>query len=192
MTDDKTSKAVVCKRIIEHYTARLQLVAAIEASVGFCANRIYGLVSGPRCEGNPEVFNENDCGKSGERWVKTVVMPDGSLEENSGWFKVVFTMQERYLAALTKLYDILKNLRDFEEDIDEPALQKMAKDVSELVDAMQESCGQLYKLALTTPTFTPSEVTLSQEAKALRQQEQAAKKAALRSVRGLQAVPGQK
>jgi hypothetical protein len=192
MTDDKPSKGVVCARIIEHYSSRLQLVAAIEESLGFCSNRIYGLVTGPRCEGNPEIFNQEECSKSRGRWLPTVVMPDGSMEENAGWFKVVFTMQDRYLSTLTRLYDILTSLKNFEEDIDEPALQKMASDVSSMIDVMQETCGQLYKMALTTPTFTPSEKRLRQEAQALRQQEQAAKKAALRSVRGLQAVAAQK
>lgn len=182
-------KLQVCQNIVRHYTDRINLVAAIEQSLSFCSNRIFALTSGPRCESNPEIFDETECTKTGGRWNAFVVSPDESLSNNATWYERLTTMQSHYLEALSRMLAILEQLKSYDESITDDKLTALGQEVGTLIDAMQTQCGELYKLALVTPTFTSGELAMIAEQGAISSQENAARLAALRATRGLPPVP---
>lgn len=188
VADSPRQKQQLCGAIIKHYTDRLNLVAAIQNSLNFCSNRIIAISTGPRCEGNPEIFDQELCSKSGSRWINYVVPPDESIEENKQWYNYLAHMQETYLKALARMLDILKQLRDFDEDITDERLKVLGLEVEELINGMEQSCYQLYKLMLTTPTYTEAELNMKQEGINIGEQEAAARLAALRASRGLTTI----
>ncbi len=188
VADIPEQKQQLCNSIVKHYTDRMNLIAAIQQSLNYCSNRIFALSSGPRCEGKPEIFEQEACSKEGGRWVGYIVPPDDKIKENKQWYNYLTQMQSRYLEILARMLDILKQLRDFDEDINDERLKILGLEVEQLIDIMQKTCYQLYKLALTTPTFTEAELIAQQETKQMSAQESAARLAALRSTHGLSTV----
>lgn len=188
LADVPQLKDQVCQSIVKHYTDRLNLIAAISHSLSFCSNRIFALTSGPRCEGNPEIFDQVACTKSGGKWTNYVVPPDEKVEDNMQWYQNLKMMQEQYLVVLSRLLSILEQLKNYDEDINDERLKVMGQEVSNLIDSMHTQCGELYKLALVTPTFTAGELSLISEQNEIAKQEGSARLAALRTARGLPPV----
>lgn len=58
VVDNPRHKQHLCSSIVKHYTDRLNLLAVIQSSLNFCSNRIFALTTGPRCDGNPEIFDQ--------------------------------------------------------------------------------------------------------------------------------------
>lgn len=181
-------KEKICESIVKHYTDRNNLISAIVHSLSFCSNRIFALTSGPRCEGNPEIFDQVACTKSGGKWTSYVIPPDHNIEDNMQWYQNLKMMQEQYLLVLTRLLEILKQLKNYDEDINDERLKIIGHEVSKLIDAMHTQCGELYKLALVTPTFTDGELAMISEQNNIAKQEGSARLAALRTARGLPPV----
>ena len=188
VVDQPGQKQQICNSIIKHYTDRLNLIALIQKSTSFCSDRVYALTSGPVCTGNPEIFNQADCVNKGGRWDPYVVPPEEDLEENRQWYNYLYHMQDTYITSLSRMYDILTQLKDFDEDITDERLTVISDEVEELIINMSSNCSQMYKLTLTTPTFTKEEVRNKREEDIIRQNEAAARSAALRAARGLQPV----
>lgn len=189
VADTPGQKQQLCEVIVKHYTDRLNLIAAIQHSLNFCSNRIFAMTTGPRCDGNPDIFDQPACSKSGGRWINYLVTPDENIQENQQWFNYLAHMQSTYLQTLARLLDILKQLRDFDQDVNDETLKGIGKETEELVDMMQQNCSQMYKLMLTTPTYTSEEVMLKRESDVTEQQESAARIAALRAANDLAPVP---
>jgi len=181
-------KETICAEIVEHYKRRNEIVAMLQASISYCSDRIFALTTGPRCEGAPEVFEQNECAKSGGRWIPMIVPPDESLDQNTYWYQNLYGLEEAYLSGLLRVLEILQELRDYAETLTNDRLQDIAEESKELIDNMQGMCYNLYKLALTTPTVTPSELDLMAEQEAISKQEAAAREAAIRASRGLPPV----
>jgi len=188
LADVPQLKEQICQSIVKHYTDRLNLVAAISHSLSFCSNRIFALTSGPRCEGNPEIFDQVACTKSSGKWINYVVPPDETIKDNMQWYQNLKMMQSQYITVLSRLLDILEQLKKYDEDINDERLKTMGQEVSNLIDSMHTQCGELYKLALVTPTFTAGEIALLSEQNKISTQEGAARLAALRTARGLPPV----
>lgn len=183
-------KEKLCESIVKHYTDRLNLIAAIQYSIGYCSDRIFALVSGPRCEGNPEIFDQAECTKSGSRWVEVITPPDKTVESNREWYGYVENMEDKYLTTLKRLLDILEQLKDYDQSINDERLKAIGIEVGNLIDGMQQHCYQLYKLALVAPTFTSAELRAIQEEGNISRQEAAAREAALRAAQGLAPISG--
>ena len=192
VADVPGQKQQLCEAIVKHYTDRLNLIAAIQHSLNYCSNRIFALTSGPRCEGHPEIFDQALCTKNNGRWIGYVVPPDEKIEENKQWFGYLARMQETYLNTLQRMLDILKQLKDFDSDIDDERLRSLGDEVEQLIDGMQKNCYQLYKLILTTPTFTEEELRARQENDNISQQEASARLAALRASKNLPPMEAKK
>lgn len=185
VADIPGQKQQLCEAIVKHYTDRLNLIAAIQQSLNYCSNRIFALTTGPRCEGHPEIFDQAACTKENGRWVGYIVPPDVKVTENGQWYNYLTNMQSTYLETLARLLDILKQLRDFDQDINDERLKILGVEVEQLIDGMHKNCYQLYKLMLTTPTFTQEELLMRQENAQISQQEAAARLAALRASKNL-------
>lgn len=188
VADIPGQKQQICESIVKHYTDRLNLVAAMQHSLNFCSNRIFALYTGPRCNGYPELFDEPTCTKSGGQWEGHVVPPDYDVSENRQWYNYMSHMQDTYIRALSRILDILKQLQDFDQDINDEHLKKLGTEVELLIDTMQGTCSKVYKLMLTTPTFTEGELQMIKDNAATTEQEAAAKQAALRASRNLPPV----
>ncbi len=186
--DQPALKQQICDSIVKHYTDRLNLIAVIQQSTSFCSDRIYGLTSGPVCTGNPEIFDEAACKKNGGRWDPYIVSPDNTIIENKQWFNYVDHMQDMYIKSMSRMYDILRQLKDFDQDITDERLKTISDEVKGLISNMTSTCSQMYKLALTTPTFTPEEVRMKKQTIETSKNEAAARSAALRAASGLQPV----
>ncbi len=182
----------LCDGIIKHYTDRLNLVSAIRYSLSYCSNRIFALTSGPKCDSNPEVFSQEECVASGATWQNYVVSPDHTIEQNGQWYTYLNAMQDNYLSVLERLLEILTQLEKYDEDINEEKLKVMASEVERLIDSMKQQCQQLYKHALTTPTFTNQQLKAINEQQEITKQEAAARSAALRASQGTSPVPEMK
>jgi hypothetical protein len=191
VVDDPGHKQQICDSIIKHYTDRLNLIAVVQKSTSFCSNRIYGLTTGPVCTGNPEIFDQAECVKSNGKWEPYVVPPDESIVENQQWYKYLYHMQDIYISSLSRMYDILVQLKDFDEDITDEKLSVITEEVEQLITNMTSTCSQMYKLTLTTPTYTNEELRLQQEDINTSRNEAAARGAALRAAHGLQPVESQ-
>ena len=191
VADIPEQKQQLCSKIVQHYTDRVNLIAAIQQSLNYCSNRIFALTSGPRCEGNPEIFDQAVCTQSNGRWVSAITPPDANVPENKLWYNYLYHMQSKYLEVLARMLDILKQLRDFDEDINDERLKMLGLEVEQLIDIMQGTCYQMYQLILTTPTFTQGELRKQQEDQQMSVQESSARLAALRAARGLPPVQSQ-
>jgi hypothetical protein len=188
VVDKPNMKQQICDSIIKHYTDRLNLIAVIQKSTSYCSDRVYALSSGPVCTGNPEVFDQVECVKSGSRWEPFVVAPDEKIEENRTWYNYLNHMQDMYVKSLARLYDILQQLKNFDQEITDEKLQTISGEVKNLIENMSANCAQMYKLALTTPTYTKEELLKLKENQVISQNEQQARSAALRAARGLPPV----
>jgi hypothetical protein len=174
------NKQQLCDVIVKHYTDRLNLIAAIQYSLSYCSDRIFAITQGPRCDTHPEIFDQPTCSKNKGRWTEYVAPPDQSLEENQLWYKYLNQMQTTYIQGLERLLDILNHLRNFDETINAEKLMIIAEEVELLIKNMRNVCGELYKLMLTTPTYTYQEILMIKQDDIGKQQESAAQKAALR------------
>jgi hypothetical protein len=186
--DQPALKQKVCDSIIKHYTDRLNLIAVIQQSTSFCSDRIYALTSGPVCTGNPEIFEEAACKKNGGRWDPYIVTPDQSITENKQWFNYIDHMQDIYIKSMARMYDILRQLKDFDQDITDERLSNISTEVKGIISNMTNTCSQMYKLTLTTPTYTPEELRMKKETIETSKNEASARSAALRAASGLQPV----
>lgn len=186
--DNPKIKQNLCAAIVKHYTDRLNLISAIQHSLDYCSNRIFALTTGPRCDGNPEIFDQAECVNTGGRWAAKIIPPERDVAENNEWYQYLEHMQEIYLRSLAQLLDILKQLKKFDQDINEERLRVMGEEVKGLIDNMNGTCYQMYKLMLTKPTFTDEELRLQKESDNLNTQEAAARLAALRAAKGLPPV----
>jgi hypothetical protein len=189
VVDNPRQKQHLCSAIVEHYTNRINLVAAIQASISFCSNRIYALTQGPRCEGSPEIFEQEECTRRNSRWVDTITPPDKNIQENGQWHQTLQHMQDSYISALTRLLDILNQLKDFDQDINDESLHIMGTEVESLLDITNNNCGEMYKILLTMPTFTQAELDIRNENMSISERDSSARQAAMRAVRGLPAIP---
>jgi len=175
--DVPATKQSICQAIVKHYTDRLNLVSGIQYSLSYVSDRIFALTTGPRCEGNPEIFEESKCtGK----WLNYLVMPDSNLPENKIWFAHLSNMQEHYLASLKKLLAILQQLQNYDSDINDERLRQLGDESRSIIDAMHQNAYKMYKLILTTA----EEVKVQQEQDSIRRQKSAAALAALRTSQG--------
>ena len=181
-------KSTLCDSIIKHYQDRINLIAAIRHSLSYCSNRIFALTSGPRCIGHPEIFDIQQCKTVGGTWKTSTVPPDHELSENSAWFTHLNSMQSYYVDVLSRLLNILRQLEDYDEDINDERLRTMVPEVERLMDAMKSRCSGLYKLALTSRTVTKQQLNHLDENQEIAEQEDAAKLAALRASNGLAPV----
>lgn len=185
VSDVPTTKQKVCESIIKHYTDRLNLIAGIQYSLSYVSDRIFALTTGPRCEGNPEIFDREQCTLSGGEWINYLVLPDQTIEENQIWFNYLKTMQANYLQSLNKLLGILQQLTNYDADINDERLKLLSDEARTIINSMHQNAYQMYKLLLTTPTYTKEEVELLKEQEAIKTQEQSARLAALRAANGL-------
>jgi hypothetical protein len=64
----------------------------------------------------------------------------------------------------------------------------MTADAEKLIDVMTSNCAQMYKLSLTTPTFTKEELRMKAQDIETSKHEAEARDAALRAARGLEPV----
>jgi hypothetical protein len=188
IVDKPNLKQQICDSIIKHYTDRLNLIAIIQKSTSYCSDRVYALTSGPVCTGNPEVFDKKECTGSGGKWDPYVVPPDEKIPENKQWYNYLAQMQDMYIKALARLHDMLLQLKDFDQDITDERLKRLSDDATQLIDVMTSNCAQMYKLALTTPTFTKEELRMKSQDVENSKHESEARSAALRASRGLQPV----
>ena len=94
VSDVPATKHKVCESIVKHYTDRLNLIAGIQYSLSYVSDRIFALTTGPRCDGNPEIFDQEQCVLSGGQWINYLVLPSQGIQENQVWFNYLKTMQE--------------------------------------------------------------------------------------------------
>lgn len=188
LVDKPNLKQQVCDSIVKHYMDRLNLIAVIQESTSYCSDRVYALTSGPVCTGNPEIFDQKECVKSGGKWEPYIVPPDEKIQENKQWFNYLNHMQDQYIKTLARLHEVLLQLKNFDEDITDERLRGVQEEVKQLIDNMTANCSQMYKLALTTPTFTKEEMRMKAEDGETSKLEAEARTAALRASRGLQPV----
>lgn len=187
VSDVPSTKQKVCQAIIKHYTDRLNLIAGIQYSLSYVSDRIFALTTGPRCDGNPEIFDREQCVLSGGQWNNYIVMPDRNISENQTWFTHLQNMQNTYLSNLKQLLAIINELKDFDADINDERLQSLGEQTRSIIKAMHADAYQMYRLLLTTKTYTPEDLKLIKEQKQIQEQEAAAKLAALRTSNDLPA-----
>jgi hypothetical protein len=185
VTDVPLTKKKTCDAIIKHYTDRLNLISGIQYSLSYVSDRIFALTTGPRCDGNPEVFEMNECQKSGGTWQNYIVMPDQRVKENVSWFNHLENMQSNYLSSLRQLLVILRQLQDFDNDIDNERLKIMSNRAKSIIENMQQHAYQMYKLILTTKTMSKEELTAFKEKNKIERKSNAARLAALAESTGL-------
>ncbi len=187
VNDVPSTKGKVCEAIVKHYTDRLNLMAGIQYALSYVSDRIFALTTGPRCDGNPEVFNQEECQKSNGRWQPYVVMPDVSIPENQTWYGYLKSLQDDYLRNLQKLLGIINQLRDYDSDINDERLKALGDEAKAIIDGMHKHAYEMYKLLLTTPTYTPEERQSMAEQDQIKKQDDSARLTALRVANGLPA-----
>lgn len=180
------TKQKMCEVIIKHYTDRLNLLAGIQESIKYVSDRIFAITKGPRCEGNPEIFDKDNCDTSGGDWKPIVFMPDREVKENDQWFRDLQEMQDTYLANLEKLLKIVKQVRDYDQKINDESLRALKKNAKQIIHDMHKHAHGMYKVLLTSPTYTAEEVELINAQNMTRMQESAARVAALRRLNNLE------
>ena len=81
VTDVPSTKQKVCEAIVKHYADRINLIAGIQYSISYVSDRIFALTTGPRCESNPEIFDQEKCVSSGGKWINYLISPDPQIQE---------------------------------------------------------------------------------------------------------------
>lgn len=185
VSDGPSIKQKICQTILKHYSDRLNLIATIQYSLSYVSDRIFALTTGPRCNGNPEIFNIEQCTLSGGTWINTILMPDEKIPENQQWFNYLKNLQNDYIINLNKLLLILNQLKNYDDDINDERLKILGNEVKTIIDSMHQNAYKMYKLILTTPTYTSEELELYKEQINIKKQEQAARLSALRKSHGL-------
>jgi hypothetical protein len=187
VSDIPATKGKVCEAIVKHYTDRINLIAGIQYSLSYVSDRIFALTTGPRCDGNPEIFDQEQCTLSGGQWQNYLVQPDQKIDENRSWFTYLKSMQDNYLGSLSKLLGLIRQLENYDNDINDERLKILSDEAKTTIDAMHQHSYQMYKLILTTPTYTNEELKLLREQDLIKKQDQAARLSALRTANGLPA-----
>ncbi len=187
VTDMPATKSQVCEAIVKHYTDRLNLMSGIQASLSYVSDRIFALTTGPRCDGNPEIFDQDKCQSSGGRWQPFIVMPKFEITENQQWYKYLQSLQNNYLQNLQRLLGLINQLKNFDADINDERLKTLGIEAKNIIDDMHQYAHEMYKLLLTTPTYTPEELQHVDEQDKIKKQESSARLAALRVANGLPA-----
>jgi hypothetical protein len=185
VNDDPSMKNKVCKLIVDHYIKRIRLITKIESNLDYCLNRIYALTIGPICAGQPEVFTSEECRNLGGRWTETVLLPDDQVVENKPWFQQVHNMQEAYIGYLKQLSSILRQLDDFDEYINDERLNRLDDEVDKLIETIQATTFERYRMALSIPTYTPEQIRERKLREETIKGDYAAKQSALRVSKGL-------
>ncbi len=186
MVDDvPKTKQKICETITGHYINRINLISGIQYSISYVSDRIFALTTGPRCEGNPEIFDQEICLSSGGKWTNFLILPNSNISENNQWFSYLKNMQDNYLNSLKNLLAILQQLQNYDTDINDERLKSLGNETKLIINQMHQNANQMYKLILTTPTYSSEELNLLQEQKNIKTQESAARLAALRASKGL-------
>ena len=185
VNDNPATKNKVCKLIVEHYIKRIRLISKIEENLDYCLYRIYALTIGPRCNGQPETFDMDQCRNLGGQWLETVLLPDDQLVENRPWYQQIHDMQSAYIGYLKRLNSILRQLDDFDEYVNDERLNSLDLEIDKMIELIQATTFERYRLALAIPTYTPEQI----RERAMRDQtmrgDYAAKQSALRVSKGL-------
>lgn len=184
VNDDPEMKLQVCKLIVDHYVRRLRLIAKIEEGMDDVINRIYSITVGPRCDGYPETFNENDCRNRGGRWTELVVMPE-DIAENKQWYQQVHDMQREYIKYLKRLDSMLVQLDDFDDYVNDERLKALDAEFNKLKDRINQTTYERHRMALATKTFTRQEVVELRTREEQMKHAYAAQQSAMRISRGL-------
>ena len=179
------TKQKMCESIIKRYTDRLNLLAGIQQSLSYVPDRILAITSGPRCEGSPEIFDQSKCSTAGGDWKDYLVPPDKNVSENDQWFEDLQDMQDTYLENLEVLLNIVKQIQDYDQKIDDESLQTLKKTTKNIIHNMHKHAHNMYKILLTSPTYSSEEVELIQQQGLAKKQETAARAAALRKLNNL-------
>ena len=187
--DSPKMKQQICQKIVEHYTKKLQLVQLIQSSLSYCDNRLRALTVGPYCSGDPMIFESSECQGDGKEWKSMRELP-ADAEENSDWYEMVEEFQSGYMATIQRLRDILKQLRDYDEVIDEESLSTMERDVRLLLATMKKDCQTKYHMIeTTTKRLSKEELEVLRQKHQKEKERRLARLAALRDSYNLPPLP---
>lgn len=182
-------KQEICKKIVEHYTRKLNLVQYIQDSLSYCDHRILATTIGPYCKGDPMIFESDKCESEGHEWQTMRELPADD-EENDEWFEMVDEMQTRYIDTVKRLFEILDQLLNYDEIVDEEALDVMIREVKMLVEDLNKFCqNQYHKIETTTERLTAGELEVLRRKHQQEEEKRLARIAALRDAYNLPAVP---
>lgn len=185
VNDNPETKDKVCKMIVAHYINRIRLINKIETNLEYGLDRINAITVGPRCNGNPEIFDLDACQKRNGQWIDTVLLPDERVVENKNWYQQVHNMQQEYTGYLKKFMSILRQLDNFDEYVNDERLKYLEQEIDDLIIVTNEKIFQLYRLILSIPTYTISQIQQKNARDRQQKMDYAAKSSALRVSKGL-------
>ena len=179
IADMPKTKEKLCNIILNHYHNRINLIAAIQGSIGHCSNRIFALTTGPACKGNSEIFTEPECNAAKSDWIpqyipgvdendpdaEKITLPDQNLDENKPFYANLTKIQNVYLDGLAELLKIMENLKSNDTVISDENLKTIDNRAKLIIKTMHYQCSNLYDISNGMRKFTKGEVAaMSNEA----------------------------
>lgn len=185
VNENPETKDKVCKMIVAHYINRIRLITKMENNLEYGLDRINAITVGPRCQGNPEIFDMASCQQRGSQWLDTILLPDDRVTENKRWYQQVHNMQQEYIGYLKKLLTILRQLDNFDKYVTDERLKYLEQELDELIEMSNRKIYELYRLILSIPTYTLAEINERNMREKQQRNDYAAKASALRVSKGL-------
>jgi len=167
-------KQELCKSLVEHYQKRVVLIENINSSINYCCNRIFALTGISdkeifknleiesnfefgRCLHDSNIFTIEECDDS---WQSFIVKPDQRQPGNQNWYNNLSELQTTYLSTLEKLFAILEEINNannqVDEQITEEELDKLSNEVAELTENLNDTVNKIYTRIIVLKTETGS------------------------------------
>ncbi len=148
------NKSELCNTIKDDFSTRLGKIKKIYSIITNIKNRVITIYNGPLCVDNPEIFNIDECVKTGSVWKTDVNLPDKDV--NVEWFQHLQLLLSLYNKGLKYIIGYLKIL--LQKDTTIELINSVVEMVcSELIN-LDKSSKQIYKYLLETKTFTKEDV----------------------------------
>ena len=107
---DKISDEKLCEVLKNKYNTQLYRINKIKDKCELIRNRILSLVKGPRCVDNVNIFNKEECVKTGSVWKENIVTPNPNIDLNKIWYNNVDLLINTYNKGLKFVIGYLKIL----------------------------------------------------------------------------------
>lgn len=183
--DDDVIKQNKCDEIINHYQQQIDLLQKIQNNINFVCDRIHALTIGPRCNGQPEVFNLDDCLRRNGNWTETVILPDDRVRENINWYQQLHDMQNDGISYLKLLKSICTQLYKYDQYITDQKLHYLDIEADKIIKKYQEIIFERYRNLLATPTYTMAQINEQKLREEQNRADYSSKVAAIRMSKGL-------
>lgn len=173
VAEDPMLKENLCQAIIDHYMKRIQLISIIVNSLEPCSKMVKAVNTGPICVGNPDIFDESECNKSGNDWQAFNFMTyniDKDVEQNKPFLDSLNNLNMEFTRDLEAIKKILEDLMNINYNIEDEQLDNLQIETQQLLTSMEYKCKLNYYNVLLNPPKSWNEIQNEENKNTLREE----------------------